>query len=383
MNRAAASGMRGVRSNVPAWLLSVLALAWGCGGGSGGGSSSEVARLGEQIFHEASLSEPPGLSCARCHDPAHGFADPRAGSVSAGAPRGTQGFRNAPSLAYALFTPQFSPEGPVGGFNRDGRARDLADQAVRPFLNPVEMANPDAASLMAKVAAAPLADDFRRVYGSDVFADPDRAFGKLREALAAYEETDEFHPFSSKFDAFLDGEATLTDQEQLGRALFSDPEKGNCAACHPASGSKPLFTDFTYDNLGVPRNPAIAANRDPGFFDLGLCGPARTDITDPTLCGAFKVPTLRNVALTAPYFHNGRFQTLRELVDFYVTRDTNPERWYPRGTKFDDLPPQYRGNVNTEEIPYDRHPGEAPRLSPAEIDAVVAFLNTLTDGFAP
>jgi len=132
----------------------------------------------------------------------------------------------------------------------------------------------------------------------------------------------------------------------------------------------------------VPRNRAILANRDSAFFDLGLCGPARIDLTDPSICGAFKVPTLRNVAITGPYFHNGRFQTLREVVDFYVTRDTNPERWYPGGNKFDDLPPQYRGNVNTEEVPYDRHPGESPRLNPEEIDALVAFLGTLTDGFA-
>jgi cytochrome c peroxidase len=238
--------------------LGVVGAAWlcavgGCGGGDAGGGeprqeiaqlgtpNREVAQLGEQIFDDTSLSEPPGLACASCHDEAHGFADPRGGAVSAG---GAAGFRNSPSLAYAMFTPPFSAQSTVGGLNR-----------------------------------------------------------------------------------------------------------------------------------------AIPANRDPAFFDLGLCGPARTDLADSTLCGAFKVPTLRNVAITAPYFHNGQFQTLRELVDFYVTRDTNPERWYPGGNKFDDLPPLYRGNVNTGEVPYDRNPGEAPRLNEDEIDAVVAFLGTLTDGY--
>jgi cytochrome c peroxidase len=113
-----------------------------------------------------------------------------------------------------------------------------------------------------------------------------------------------------------------------------------------------------------------------------LCGPARTDLADPSICGAFKVPSLRNVAITGPYSHNSRFQTHREVVDFYVTRDTNPERWYPGVNKLDDLPPQYRANVNTEEVPYDGRPGESPRLNAEEIDALVAFLGTLTDGFA-
>ncbi len=368
-----------------------LSVVGSCGGGGEGGESSrdvaalgkqiDVAELGEKIFDDTGLSEPPGQACASCHDEAHGFADPRGGAVSAGAAPGAVGFRNAPSLAYALFTPPFSAQGPVGGLNRDGRAAGFVDQAVRPLLNPAEMANPDVATLMSKVAAAPYAEDFRRIFGADVFNDPDRAFEHLREALAAYEQTDEFQRFDSKFDLVKRGEAQFTPQEQLGFELFNDPEKGNCAACHPASGSRPLFTDFTYDTFGVPRNPAIPANRDPAFSDLGLCGPARTDLGDPSLCGAFKVPTLRNVAVTAPYFHNGRFQTLREVVDFYVTRDTNPERWYPGGSKFDDLPPQYRGNVNTEEVPYDRKPGESPRLNEDEIDAVVAFLGTLTDGY--
>ena len=149
----------------------------------------------------------------------------------------------------------------------------------------------------------------------------------------------------------------------------------------------PLFTDSTYDNLGVPRNPELSRNDDPQHFDLGLC--QLEDLSShPELCGAFKVPSLRNVAVRKVFFHNGFFTSLKEVVTFYVQRDTNPEKWYPLnpdGTvnKFDDLPPSYRSNVNTEEAPYDRQPGEEPALSESEIDDVVAFLETLTDGYSP
>jgi cytochrome c peroxidase len=140
----------------------------------------------------------------------------------------------------------------------------------------------------------------------------------------------------------------------------------------------------------VPRNTDIPANADPTYYDLGLCGPFRTDLAadHPERCGAFKVPTLRNIALTAPYFHNGRFATLRDALEFYVQRDTNPEKFYPldaggQPQRFNDLPDQYKANVNTTEVPYNRGPGDVPTLSDSDIEDVIAFLNTLTDGFKP
>ena len=206
-------------------------------------------------------------------------------------------------------------------------------------------------------------------------------------------EAPEFAPFSSKFDAVLRGRASLSVPETRGLALFKDEKKGNCASCHTAEpdagGRPPLFTDFTYDNLGVPRNPDLAHNADPAFFDLGLCAREGGDLKDRTdLCGAFKVPSLRNVALREALFHNGHFKNLRDAVLFYVQRDTNPEKWYPRRAdgsvdKFNDLPPEHHANVNTTEAPYDRQPGDAPALSDAEVDDVVAFLKTLTDGYRP
>ncbi|MEE9477271.1 MAG: cytochrome-c peroxidase, partial [Roseateles sp.] len=216
----------------------------------------------------------------------------------------------------------------------------------------------------------------------------------VRHALQRYqlEDSAEFAPFSSKYDAFLAGQARLNDAELRGLALFNNPAKGNCASCHPSArgsdGSAPLFTDFTFDNLGVPRNTEIPATADPAYFDLGLCQVDRPELASRTeLCGAFKVPTLRNVATRKAFFHNGRFKTLREALRFYVTRDTQPELWYPvvNGVvdKFNDLPPAYRANVNTTEVPYNRKPGDAPALSDAEIDDVIAFLGTLNDGYKP
>ncbi len=157
----------------------------------------------------------------------------------------------------------------------------------------------------------------------------------------------------------------------------------------PVGGNRPLFTDNTFDNLGVPRNPEIKANADSNHYDLGLCGPTRTDLTGRTdLCGAFRVPSLRNVPRTAPYFHNGAIKTLTDAVRFYVRRDTNPEEWYPTDAngavlKFNDLPVAYHANVNVTEAPYNRKPGDAPALNESEIADLVSFLNTLTDGYTP
>ncbi|MGH6622636.1 MAG: cytochrome-c peroxidase, partial [Burkholderiaceae bacterium] len=209
----------------------------------------------------------------------------------------------------------------------------------------------------------------------------------ITAALAAFQLSETFAPFSSKFDAMLRGQARLNAQEQRGQSLFVIAQKGNCAACHTmnADSSNPresLFTDFSYHALGVPRNASIARR---GDMDQGLCAGGRVTAgaNDSRWCGWFKTPTLRNVALTAPYMHNGQFATLREAVAFYATRDTHPESWYPKGEKFDDLPPALRGNVDLELRPYHRKPGQRPALNDEEIDDIVAFLLTLTDGYAP
>ena len=210
-------------------------------------------------------------------------------------------------------------------------------------------------------------------------------------AVAAIErfelEDPSFHPYSSRFDDYLRGTATLSEDELEGLKLFSNPNKGNCIACHTAAtgpgGQAPIFTDHSYHALGVPRNPAIAANSNPRFFDLGLCGPKRTDLKDEhQYCGYFKTPTLRNVTRRRFFFHNGRFTTLEDVMHFYVERDTDPQRWYPtiagKLVTFDDLPPRYRGNVNISDAPLNRERGEKPALSDEESRQVIAFLGTLT-----
>ena len=379
-----------------------------CVGGSGSPATptaapaatlSAAALLGEKIFHDASLSATGRQACADCHDAAHALAAKDGLPASLGGIDGvTQGTRNAPSLRYITQTPAFffDAEGtPTGGFDRDGRVDTLSEQARRPFLSPVEMANADAAEVARRLSEAEYAADFRALFGERIFEDPEAAFERALFAIERYEREDsaEFAPFTSKYDNFLAGAASLSEAEMRGLSLFNDPQKGNCAACHPSAkgpnGEPPLFTDFTYDNLGVPRNAAITANADPAFFDLGLCGPVRGDLAARTdLCGAFKVPSLRNVALTAPYFHNGRFATLKQAIEFYVRRDTHPQEFYPldaagRVLKFDDLPAAYRGNVNITEAPYNRLPGDLPALDAGEIADVVEFLHTLTDGYQP
>jgi len=375
-----------------------------------GAPLTPLEQLGARIFTDTSLSEPRGVACASCHDPAKAFSGVNGSpipGIARGAPAGSFGVRKPPSLAYASFSPPFSfvdkkdketgkvEKEAVGGQFRDGRAVDLAAQASGPLLNPAEMNNPSRAAVVAKVREGAYADLARAVFGENVFDDPNAAFGKFMQAVAAYEGTEVFYPFASTFDAVLRGEAQFSPLEAEGFALFKDAKKGNCIACHVGKlrSHDPkdwLFTDFTYDTLGAPRNAAIPANAKADQFDLGLCrreglaGFAPKGFDVESVCGAFKVPTLRNIALTGPYMHNGVFASLRDAVAFYATRDTNPERWYPKGVdgvvaKFNDLPAKYHGNVNVKEVPYDRRLGQRPRLSEHEIDALVAFLQTLTD----
>jgi cytochrome c peroxidase len=385
-----------------------LALLGGCDGPKESPLSPKEM-LGLELFQDTSLSSPEGQACSSCHDANFAFTGNDGSSIAAVA-RGSRptehGGRNVPTAMYASYAPPFAFVRDVdehgvarriaqGGAFWDGRARTLVDQAKGPFLNPREMNMESAAAVVAKVKAARYASLFRLVYGDDALDDATSAYDRVAEAIAAYEGTSTFHPFSSRFDDFLRGEGALEDDEMRGLDLFSDPEKGNCISCHAGTvGSRNpedwLFTDFTYDALGLPRNRALPDNTDPKHFDLGLCEQDGLDAHLPAgmdkarLCGAFKVPTLRNVELTAPYGHNGVFTELRDVVRFYALRDTNPELFYPPGpdgapAKFDDLPAAYRGNVNTREVPYDRKPGDAPRLSDDEIDAIVAFLRTLTD----
>jgi cytochrome c peroxidase len=301
-----------------------------------------------------------------------------------------------PAYADVLDNPDgISAPGPGGGFTQDGRAPNLAEQAKIPLLDANEMANKDAADVVSKISRSDYADLFRKTFGNDVFSDPAAAFQKATEALEAFQkEDDSFHPYSSKYDLYaankIGGE--LTPAERRGFAVFSDASKGNCFACHYSgaglNGSVGMFTDYSYEAIGVPRNPAIAANRDSKYYDLGICN--RPDHPLPAsqhFCGMFKTPTLRNVATRKVFFHNGAIKSLREALEFYNTRDTNPERWYPQASsvvqKFNDLPPRYHANLDKQGPLDGRAAGSKPPMSEQDIDDLIAFLNTLTDDYTP
>lgn len=348
-----------------------------CAAGAASADLTPQELLGKLIYFDENLSTPPGQSCASCHHPQAGFADPDTElPVSQGVlPKNRFGNRNSPTSAYAAFSPDFhydAVEGLyVGGQFWDGRALNLTEQAKGPFLNNLEMNNPAKLNVIVKIRNSDYADLFEEVYGDGALDDVEMAYDQTAEAIAVFEASSELNQFTSKYDYYLAGEATLTDQESRGLALYEDPEKGNCAACHPsgwlAGDPPPLFTDFTYDNLGVPKNPdnpfyylPLAFNRNgEDFIDYGLGG----ILGLPEEMGKMKVPTLRNIGMTPPYMHNGFFATLNEVVDFYNTRDVG-----------DWPPPEVPENVNHNEL------GDLG-LTPDEVADIVAFMMTLTDGY--
>ena len=333
-------------------------------------------RLGKLLFFDESLSTPPGQACSACHDPQVAFANPESDlPVSKGARPGLYGNRNDMPVSYAAFVPALhrdEEEGIwIGGLFWDGRANNLMEQAQGPPLNPLEMANPDTLTIAEKLRALSYAGLFAEVYGPGALSNTDTAFAHMADAIAAYEKTAEVNPFSSKYDSWLRGKTELSEQEMRGLQLFEAETKGNCAACHPnriaEDGSPPLFTDFTYDNLGVPKNPenpfySLPTHLNPdgfAFVDLGL----GVTVNDPAENGKFRVPTLRNVAITPPYMHNGVFKTLFQVVSFYNSRDVA------------DWPsPEVPDNVNHEEF-------GSLGLTNQELEDLVAFLDILSDGW--
>ena len=366
---------------------------------------SSIEELGKNLFFDK-LSSPDSMSCADCHAPSTGFTGPipginKHGAVYRGAVPQRFGNRKPPSAAYATLSPVFhydESEGLfIGGNFWDGRAtgeklgNPAADQALGPFLNPVEMNNPSAQAVLEQIAASKYVSLWEAVWGEpisyDTSEDIAKNYDRIGHAIAAYEDSDEVNQFNSKYDEFLEGKATLTEQETNGLELFNDPEKGNCAACHPSAlgenGEPPLFTDFSFDNLGTPKNPENPFyNMDAEFnpdgadwIDKGLGGflatrsePEWAEMAGDNM-GKQKVPTLRNVA-KAPgknfpkaYLHNGVFKSLKEVVHFYNTRDV--EAWPD---------PEVAENVNTDEL------GDLG-LTDAEEDAIVAFMGALSDGY--
>lgn len=432
---------------IPLLLVASIVLA-ACGDGNGGATTaaqppavpappastlSLAAQAGQKIFFDQALSGSGKMSCASCHSPDFAYGPPNNLSVQFGdVDLKKQGQRAVPSLRYTQYTPAYadlldnpdgiSVPGPGGGLTWDGRAATLAQQASIPLLAANEMANASPQQVVDKVRLASYAPLLRQAFGDHALDATDAAFANVLAALQAFQlEDPSFHPYSSKFDLYAGNKigGSLTAAETRGLKLFADPNGANCASCHyqgaGLNGSSGLFTDFSYEAIGVPRNRAIAANNDPAYFDTGLCGPNRTDHPDKPdgsnpFCGMFKAPSLRNVATRTTFFHNGAIHSLEQAIRFYNTRDSMPQLWYPTvgGTpkatpdsgfptyglittqyvggvvqKFDDLPSKYRGNIDTQ-LPMDgRAPGSAPPMSENDIADLICFLKTLTDGYQP
>lgn len=346
--------------------------------------------LGAALFSDTNLSFNRTQACATCHAPASGFADPRdngfghpvARAVSLGDDGKSIGDRNAPTASYARFSPTFHRDSEghyVGGQFWDGRADKLEDQAAGPPLNPLEMGMPDTASIVERLQENPTyISAFKSLFGERIFDDPDSAYAAMTEAIAAFERTDEFSPFDSRYDRYLRGEVEFTKQEELGRTLFFSDQFTNCNQCHqlkPLPGSAgETFTNYRFHNIGVPINKAVrAANgSSENAADLGLL--ANSAVNEPSEAGKFKVPTLRNVAVTGPYMHNGIFSDLRTAVLFYnrynskdPTAQINPETDLEWGET------EFLKTISTTELTH------GPALDDKRIDALVAFLKTLTD----
>jgi cytochrome c peroxidase len=418
---------------------------------------SVLAQLGRKMFFDPSLSASGQLSCASCHSPANAYGPPNGLSVQLGGrDLQRAGLRAAPSLTYIASTPNFTigpttaaadNDAPVqargaaagvkvasvakadlaaakaagetalrggldwaggvkalvaeadevvprGGLERDGRAKTIQSQALAALLDPSEMNNNSTAEVLDRIKHAPYAEDLKDLFGPTLFQQPVLALDEALFAIVRYQlEEPSFHPYDSKYDAYLAGKVKLSEAEARGLKLFEDPHKGNCSSCHidkPSRDRKPpAFTDYEFEALGAPRNKDIPVNSDPNYYDLGLCGPTRTDYADTAeYCGLFKTPSLRNVARRKVFFHNGVFHSLDEVMHFYVERETNPAKWYPRLAngevdRYNDLPAQYKQNVDVVDAPFNRKEGDEPALNDTEINDVIAFLKTLTDGYQP
>jgi cytochrome c peroxidase len=340
--------------------------------------------LGRALFHDTDLSLNRTQACATCHMPEAGFADARGAepgnAASLGDDGASLGNRNAPTAAYARFSPPFGqlPDGKWrGGQFLDGRASTLADQAGGPPLNPAEMGMPNEAAVVARLKEKPdYVAAFDALFQKGVLDDATTGYAAMTQAIAAFEETEVFAPFDSKYDRFLRGEETLTDQEELGRLLFFSQQFTNCNQCHMLAdlpGDKgETFTDYSYHNIGVPANAALNAARSSDVVDGGLLDNPAVD--DPAQKGKFRTPTLRNVAVTGPYMHNGVFKDLRTVILFYnkynsrsPARQVNPETgevW---------AAPEVDGTLSMTELEM------GPSLDDQRVDALVAFLKTLTD----
>lgn len=341
-------------------------------------------QMGQVLFNDTALSRNRTMNCASCHEPGRAYTDGRDSPiykmVSTGADGSHFGDRNAPTAMYGRYHLPFSYDEKrktyKGGVFWDGRAKDMAKQAGDPPLNQVEMMMPDKKTIIDRLKENPFYEEnFKKIYGADIWDDIEKAYAAMGDAIQAYEHTEEFQPFTSKYDKYLRGEYELTSLEDLGRTLFFSNNNVNCKTCHALrtedSPEEP-FTSFEYHNIGVPTNPDLIKflKFKDDYKDAGLQKNPLVN-GDPKQAGKFKTPTLRNVAVTGPYMHNGVFKDLRTVVLFY-DKYNNPDRKINPETGKEWGPTDYEETVNLDDL-------KAQALTDRKVDALVAFMKILTD----
>ncbi|MDD2896151.1 MAG: cytochrome c peroxidase [Aliarcobacter sp.] len=337
--------------------------------------------LGQILFFDKNLSNNRTQACATCHNPNSGFTDNRDNSVSKMASMGDDnksiGDREAPTTSYAKFSPNFhfdeKKQKFIGGQFWDGRAATLEEQAGGPPLNPAEMGMTNKKEVINRIKENELyVNSFKTLFGNDILENDEKAYGALTQAIAVFERTDEFSPFDSKYDRYLKGEYDLTPLEDLGKSIFFSNNNNSCASCHVLKGEDEkgeTFTNYEFHNIGTPENKTLRAKNGVKDLDKGLLNnPA---VKDEKQMGKYKVPTLRNVAVTAPYMHNGVFSDLKTVIEFY-DKYNNKERTINPETKKVWDEPEVKDTISIKEL-------KAKELSYRKIEAIVAFLKLLTD----
>ncbi len=337
--------------------------------------------LGQVLYFDKNLSKNRTQACSTCHNPGYGFVDPRDNGVQKMASLGDDaksiGDRQAPSAAYAMYSPKFhfdkKKQKYIGGQFWDGRADTLAAQAGGPPLNPAEMGMPSKDAVIKRLLENPYyIKTFKEVYGKDIFNSIPKAYTAMTDAIESFEKTKEFAPFDSKYDRYLRGEYDLTPLEDLGKSIFFSNNNNSCASCHVLKGEDregETFTNYEFHNIGVPQNKKLRAKNGVKGKDTGLVN--NPLVKDKSKLGKYKVPTLRNVAITAPYMHNGVFKDLRTVVEFY-DKYNDPKRKINPETKKPWAEPEYGYTISFKEL-------KAKRQNDRKIDALVAFLKLLTD----
>ncbi|KLD99780.1 cytochrome-c peroxidase [Aliarcobacter butzleri] len=337
--------------------------------------------LGRILFFDVNLSKNRTQSCATCHNPNAGFVDDRDNGVKKMASLGDDGKslgdRQAPTASYAKFSPAFhfdeKAKKYVGGQFWDGREATLEGQAGGPPLNPVEMGMSDKKAVVDRLKENSLyVDSFKKIFGADIFKNDDKAYEAMTIAIASFERTDEFSPFDSKYDRYLKGEYDLTPLEDLGKSIFFSNNNNSCANCHVLKGEDKegeTFTNYQYHNIGTPANNELRAKNGVKAIDEGLL--ANSNVSDVAQKGKHKVPTLRNVAVTGPYMHNGVFKDLKTVVEFYDKYNNKDRNIDPETNKPWDEP-EVKDNISLQEL-------KANKLTDRKVEALVAFMKLLTD----